>query len=78
MSCVPIQEIQDTAVYGILISVSLILIWYFPIGLALTIPITIYYFLHMPRISDSAFGFIAYQSRWEQWNGKKWQQRLSR
>lgn len=78
MSCVPIQEIQDAVVCGVLISVSWLLVWYFPLGLIVTIPVIIYYIMFVPRITDSTVGYIVYQSRWEQLLGKTWQRRFGR
>ena len=73
----PIQEIMDIVILITLgsISISCISFWW-PLAL---IPVNFlgYWFIFVPRISDGFFGFSICQSRWEEWNGITYWERLT-
>lgn len=75
---IPIQGIMDSIALLVYISSAFILssFWIYLI----TIPtlLLIHYFVFVSRIDDGCMGFVAYQSRWEQWHGITWQARMSR
>ena len=75
---ISIQGIMDSIIslYAFVFALALSEVW---IELAvIPVLILICYFVFSSRISDGCIGYIVYQSRWEQWRGITWQERMSR